>query len=103
MEDLQLTPVETYIYQASGNLEVTRRRRRMVFISGSLFAGLLLAGTLMVQRWEVPLAVGLLYIGMTVVEKIAYANAILNYKSVIQKLDRRITDLQSPASSERSE
>ncbi len=95
MEELEFTPVETHIYNASGNLEVTRRRRRMVFISGSVFAAMLLLGTLIVQRWEVPLAVGLLYIGMTVVEKIAYANAILNYKNVIQKLDRRINDLQA--------
>lgn len=93
MEELNFTPVEAHIYNASGNLEITRRRRKMVLITGSLFALALLIGTLMVQRWEVPLAVGLLYIGMTVVEKLAYANAVMSYKTVIQKLDRRIREL----------
>lgn len=100
MHDLDFTPVEAHIYHASADLEITRRRRKMVFMTGSLFALALLIGTLTVQRWEVPLAVGLLYIGMTVVEKLAYANAVLGYKNVIQKLDRRLKELEPSAGSQ---
>lgn len=95
MDDLNFTPLEAYIYQASPNLEITRQRRRMVLITGSLFAAVLLVGTLIARRWEVPLCVGLLYIGMTMYEKIAYANAVIGYKSVVQKLRGRIEELES--------
>jgi len=99
--DLEFTPLEAQIYKASADLETTRRRRKMVLITGSIFALALLVGTLMVKRWEVPLAVGLLYIGMTIVEKLAYANAVMGYKKVIQKLDGRVKALD-PSSNETS-
>lgn len=95
MQELDLTPLEARIYRASDNLEATRQRRRTVLVTGSIFALVLLVGTLMVRRWEVPLAVGLFYIGITVVEKLAYANAVIGYKTLVQKLRRRIEELES--------
>jgi hypothetical protein len=95
MENLEFTLLETHIYNASGSFEVTLRRRKMVLVSGTLFALVLLIGTLVVRRWEVPLCVGLFYIAMTVFEKIAYANAVLGYKRVVQKLRRRIEELEA--------
>ncbi len=97
MEKLELTPVENEVLRRSGDLEITRKRRRLVVISGSLFAAILFFGTLFSQRWQVPLAVGLLYIGMTVFEKIAYANAVMAYKTLIQKMQGRIEALEAGA------
>lgn len=47
------------------------------------------------QSWQAILVLSILYIAITIGEKVAYANAVLVYKSLIQKLKARIEDLES--------
>jgi hypothetical protein len=79
----------------SGNTEVTRRRRMMVVASGLSFAAALVAVSLVKGSWQVTLGIALLYIGITVVERVAYANTVLVYKGLIRKLKAGMEERES--------
>lgn len=94
MENIDLTALEEYILERSADRQVTRRRRASVIISGLCFAALLIAFAIAQRSWIVLLSVALFYIAMTVWEKVSYANAVLAYKSVVQKLKKRVEELE---------
>jgi hypothetical protein len=94
MKDLNLSPLEQRILQRSSDHTITRRRRTIVVIAGVTAAILLVGAAWLKQSWQFVLILSLVYIGVTVFEKIAYANAVLVYKSLIQKLKIRIEELQ---------
>ncbi len=98
MNNLDLTPLEQRILQRSSDLAITRRRRTIVVISGITAATLLAVIALVDRSWQFVLSVSLLYIAGTVFEKVAYANAVLAYKSLIQKLEKHVEELQSDVS-----
>jgi len=93
MEKMELTAIEAQILERSANLDITRRRRIMVLISAGLYGFVLIAFASLTQSWQYVLAVSLAYIAITCFEKVAYANGVLVYKSVIQKLCIRIEEL----------
>ena len=86
MMKLDLTPLEQRILDRSGKPEITRQRRTIVVASGLSFAAVLIVMALVKRSWQFVLAIALLYIVITVWEKVAYANAVLAYKGLIQKL-----------------
>jgi len=90
MKKVNLTPLEQQILDRSKKPEITCRRRTMVVVSGVSFAAVLVAVSLIKQSWEYTLVIALLYIAMTVFEKVAYANAVLVYKSLIRKLKEQV-------------
>jgi len=87
-----LTPLERQILDRSGNSDVTRQRRTIVVASGLGFAALLIAMAFAKRSWQSVLVIALLYIAITVWEKVAYANAVLAYKSLIQKLKANLEE-----------
>ena len=94
MRNLNLTPLERHILHRSLDLRATRRRRATVVVMG-ITAAILLAGVAwLMQSWAFVLVVALVYIAVTIVEKVAYANAVLAYKSLIQKLKNRVEELE---------
>jgi hypothetical protein len=92
MMKCDLTPLERQILDRSGNSHVTRQRRTLVVASGLGFAALLLAMAFVKRSWQFVLVVALVYIAITVWEKVAYANAVLAYKSLIQKLKANLEE-----------
>lgn len=92
---LDLTPIEQQILERSEKPEITRRRRTMVVVSGSCFAAILVAVSLIRRSWEFTLVIAVLYIAVTVFEKVAYANAVLAYKSLIRKLKEQVSTKES--------
>ena len=91
---LDLTPLEQQILERSQDSTVTIRRRRMVVVAG-LFAAV--AFWYLFAVMESPsfaFFIVLLYLGVTVFEKWAYANAVLGYKSLIRKLSSRVEELE---------
>ena len=94
MEDIDLTPLERRIVERASNLGVTRRRRAVVLLAGVAFACLLVVSALLMQSWKLVLAISIGYIAITVLEKVAYANAVLAYKGVIQKLKKRLAQAE---------
>ncbi len=86
MKDDDLTPLERGILKQSSDLDITRRNRTMVIISGVTAAALLCLVAYGTKSWRFVLIVSLIYVGVTVFEKVAYANAVTAYKGLIQSL-----------------
>lgn len=97
MKDLGLSPFEQHILDRSSNLGITRRRRTTVIITGLIAAALLVWAAFIKQSWQFVLLVSLIYVAVTIWEKVAYANAVLLYKNLIQKLKTRIEELYTAA------
>jgi cytochrome c-type biogenesis protein CcmH/NrfG len=94
MKDDDFTEVERQILQQSGDLEVTRRHRTTIIVSGVFAAGLLCLVAYGTKSWRFVLIVSLIYVGLTLFEKVAYANAVIAYKSLIQKLRMRVDETE---------
>jgi len=94
MKNMDLTPLEQHILRRSSDLAITRRRRTAVVVTGIGATILLGAVAWLVRSWQFVLVISLAYIACTVFEKIAYANAILAYKSLIQKLTKQVEELE---------
>lgn len=99
MDNLELTPLEQRILDASADLDVTRKRRAYVVLFGLVFMAALIAVSLSGRSWSFVLGISLAYIALTVCEKVAYANAVIAYKGLIQKLKKRVDELESGAES----
>ena len=101
MKEVDLSELEKAILLRSADLDVTRRRRTTVIVTG-LTAALLFALVAYTKRsWQFVLAVALVYVAVTLVERVGYANAILAYKGLIQKLKARIEELEGSGGSQR--
>jgi hypothetical protein len=96
---LGLTGEEADVLRRSADSEVTRRRIRQVVLFASLFAVVLLVVGVLVRSWSMLLAVSLLYVGITALEKVAYGRAVLLYKSLVRKLANRVEELEERADS----
>ena len=92
MKDDDLTPIERQILKQSSDVDITRRHRTTIIISGVFAAALLCLVAYGSKSWRFVLVVSLIYIGVTLFEKVAYANAVIAYKSLIQKLSARIDE-----------
>ena len=90
---LGLTETESRILKRSSDVEVTRRRMRQVLLAAAVFAILLAVAAWYSRSLPLVVAVALVYIAVTTWEKLAYGRGVLAYKSLIQKLVRRLRDL----------
>jgi hypothetical protein len=93
-ESLQLSETELFLVQRSSDLDISRRRLRVVIISGVLLIAALIVVAPLVQSWQFLLFFAVAYIAMSVWERVGYARTILAYKGLIQKLSKRIDDLE---------
>lgn len=100
LKNLDLTPLEQQILKQSDNPALTRRRRTMVIVFGICFAAFLIAMASVNRSWEFVLGIALLYIAVTIFEKVAYANAVLAYKSLIRKLKEQVEAKESKKDSQ---
>ncbi len=90
---LGLTETESRILKRSSDAELTRRRMRQVLLSAVAFAVLLAVAAWYSRSLPLVVGVALLYIAITTWEKLAYGRGVLSYKAIIQKLVRRLSDL----------
>ena len=90
---LGLTETESRILKRCSDTEVTRRRMRQVLIAAAFFAGLLMVLAWYSRSLPLVMAVALLYIVVTTLEKLAYGRGVLSYKAIVSKLVRRLKDL----------
>ena len=99
MKNVDLTPLEEQILQRSPDLAATRRRRTAVLTAGVAAAVLLAGVAWLTESWRLVLVASLAYVTVTLVEKVCYANAVLAYKTLIQKLRARVEELEGGRSS----
>ncbi len=92
---LELTPLEQEILNRSSDSDVTKRRKLIVLFAGSLTAVVIGALLLWFESRAAAAAIGVLYVVVTTGEKWAYGNAVLGYKSLIQKLAKRIDEVEA--------
>jgi hypothetical protein len=89
MSDLQLTPLEQHILDASSKPEITHRRKRVVIVSASVLIAVIIGAALLPVSRTFFVVAFAAYVLITLAEKVAYANAVLGYKSLIRKLVAR--------------
>jgi hypothetical protein len=100
MKDDDLTPLERQVLKQSSDIEVTRRHRTTIIVSGVIAAGLLCLVAYGTKSWRFVLIVSLIYVGVTLFEKVAYANAVIVYKRLIQRLWMRSDETEKKDASQ---
>jgi hypothetical protein len=96
MGELELTPLEADILGRSADLRVTTRRRAVGVFTGLAFGGALAIATCTRGSGQLVLVVALIHVGLTILERVLYANAVLAYKGLVQKLKAHIEELEGP-------
>jgi Flp pilus assembly protein TadB len=96
---LDLTSIEKLLLERSEDPGLTRRRLRMVVISGLLLAAALIVLSPLVGSWELLLFFAVAYVLVTTWERVGYARTIIAYKRLIRKLADRIQTLESDRAS----
>jgi hypothetical protein len=89
-----LNVAEKMLLERCSDLELTRRRVRLVVISGLLLAAALVVTAPLMGSWEVLLFFAVAYILVTTWERVGYARAILAYKRLVLKLAARAEALE---------
>jgi hypothetical protein len=91
---LRLTTTEHLLLERSSDTSLTRRRVRLVVLSALVLVAALVVLSPLARSWEFLLFFSVAYILVTAWERVAYARTILAYKGLVQKLARRIDELE---------
>ncbi|MGD2216367.1 MAG: hypothetical protein PVJ64_06410 [Gemmatimonadales bacterium] len=89
MDQTRLTITEKMLLERCSDLEITRRRLRLVVISGFLLAAALVVTAPLIESWEFLLFFAVAYILVTTWERVGYARTIMAYKGLVLKLAAR--------------
>jgi hypothetical protein len=95
MKDIDFTPLENHVLQASFNPAITLHRQRQVLAFGLVTFFCPVAVGIATHSWVWVAVAMMVYVAITIWEKHAYGNAVIAYKSVIRKLKARLDDLES--------
>ncbi len=90
-----LNPAERLLLERSADLALTRRRLRLLVLSGALLVVALIVTAPLLASWQFLLFFAVAYVGVTTWERVGYARTILAYKGLIQKLTRRLEAAES--------
>ncbi len=90
-----LTELERRFLAGCSDEALTRRRMRWVVLMAAVFGLLLVAAAWASRSWQMVLAVSLLYLLITVWEKLGYGRGVLIYKSLVRKLAARVEQLEA--------
>lgn len=93
MDQIEFTPQEEKVFGRSGDFRVLPRYRRAAAATALLFMLLFLALAAATRNAWIVAVCAVLYAGITLAEKLAYANALAAYKGIIVKLAKRIQEL----------
>ncbi len=90
----RLTVAERMLLERCSDLEITRRRVRLVVISGLLLAAALVVTAPIIGSWEFLLFFAVAYVLVTTWERVGYARTIMAYKGLVLKLAARADALE---------
>jgi membrane protein implicated in regulation of membrane protease activity len=93
-KQLRLTTTERLLLERSSDTSLTRRRVRLVVLSAAVLVAALVVLSPLAQSWRFLLFFAVAYVLVTAWERVAYARTILAYKGLVQKLVRRIDELE---------
>ena len=83
---MELTPAEVRALRAASDSAPTLRHRRTALVTGGAMLAVLLGAVLVPVSRELVLAAFAVYVVAVIIERIAYANSVLTYKSLVCKL-----------------
>jgi len=90
----RLTVADKMLLERSSDLQLTRRRVRVVVASGLLLAAALIVTAPLMESWQFLLFFAVAYILVTTWERVGYARTILAYKALVLKLAARAGALE---------
>lgn len=91
MKNIKFTEIEKIIIEKSTDISVTKKRLSQVLIFGLLsISGLIYL--FVNEMYKVLLIGSILYMIITLFEKIGYGKAVISYKSVINKFHQAFTE-----------
>jgi hypothetical protein len=93
-EPLSLSAGERYVLERSFDVQLTRRRLRLVVVSALVLIVALVVLSPILRSWQFLLFFSVAYVAVTAWERVGYARAILTYKGLIQKLVGRVEELE---------
>lgn len=82
------------ILERSTDFSITKRRIKMIIISALILIIVVLYLSFRISSKTIGVVFAI-YVIITAFEKVGYGNAVLNYKSIIQKLVNRIKELEN--------
>jgi len=91
---LGLTVAEKLVLEKSADSELTRRRVKFVVGSAVVLAAALIVVSPLTRSWQLLLFFAVAYVLVTAWERIGFARTILAYKGLIQKLVKRVEELE---------
>lgn len=93
-DPLGLTVAEKLVLGRSADTALTRRRLRFVVGSAIVLAAALIVVSPLTRSWQLLLFFAVAYVLVTAWERVGFARTILAYKSLIQKLVKRVEELE---------
>lgn len=93
MKDIEFTALENRLLLRSGDMKSVEKRRGAAIATGVFFIALLSVAACYTESWRLLLSISIAYIVITVVEKILYLKGVRAYKTIIQKLCKRLNEL----------
>ena len=93
-DPLGLTVAEKLVLERSGDTDLTRRRVRFVVGSAIVLAAALIVVSPLTRSWRLLLFFAVAYVLVTAWERVAFARTVLAYKGLIQKLVKRVEELE---------
>lgn len=93
-QELNLNDTDRFLIERSADRDITRRRVRLVVLSAVLLIAALIVAAPLTGSWRLLLFFAVAYVAITAWERVGYARTIIAYKELVQKLARRIDDLE---------
>ncbi|UCF18274.1 MAG: hypothetical protein JSU87_09935 [Gemmatimonadota bacterium] len=94
MDRLELSVTERLLLERSADPALTRRRMRLVVVSGLILVVALIVTSPLMQSWRFLLFFAVAYILVTTWERVGYARTVLAYKGLVHKLSSRVEALE---------
>ena len=95
MDQIALTAIEKRIMDNSHDIAKTKRRIKTVIIAGLMSLALTCYVAFVLKSSGILALMLIVYLIVTMIEKVGYGNAVIIYKGLIQKLRARIDELES--------
>jgi hypothetical protein len=93
-DPLGLTVAEKLVLDRSADTDLTRRRVKFVVGSAVVLAAALIVVSPLARSWKLLLFFAVAYVLVTAWERVGFARTILAYKGLIQKLIKRVEELE---------
>ena len=90
MEEMEFTPLEERLMLRSGDSSLAGRQKQAAVIVAILFLALFIVAAIVVKNNIAVAMIGVIYVILTLVEKLCYIKAISAYRALVVKLGKTL-------------